>query len=96
MLHFDLTGKEVARVRAAAEYAGFPWQPICTRPKTARQFCTRIEAEMRRQGDLISAPRKPRLSRLRGALPGFSLAAGKSGGLMENFGIKGLPGCCDP
>ncbi len=46
MIRFNLTIKEVARVQRAAEFAGFPWRPICTRPKTARQFYKRIEAEM--------------------------------------------------
>ncbi len=46
MIRFNLTSKEVARVQRAAEFAGFPWRPICTRPKTARQFYKRVEAEM--------------------------------------------------
>ena len=46
MIHFNLTNKELARVQRAAEFTGFPWQPICTRPKTARQFYKRVEAEM--------------------------------------------------
>ncbi len=46
MIRFNLTNKEVARVQRAAEFAGFPWRPICTRPKTARQFYKRVEAEM--------------------------------------------------
>ena len=46
MIHFNLTSKEVARVQRATEFAGFPWRPICTRPKTARQFYKRVEAEM--------------------------------------------------
>ena len=56
MIRFNLTSKEMARVQRAAEFAGFAWQPICTRPKTARQFCKRVEAEM---------CRKPKLSRSR-------------------------------
>ena len=46
MIRFNLTSKELARVQRAAEFAGFPWRPICTRPKTARQFYKRVEAEM--------------------------------------------------
>ncbi len=46
MIRFNLTIKEVARVQRAAEFTGFPWRPICTRPKTARQFYKRVEAKM--------------------------------------------------
>ena len=51
MFHFNLTEKEVDRVKAAARYVGFPWRPIVTRPEVARQFYRRVEAEMRRNGD---------------------------------------------
>lgn len=61
MIHFNLTSKEVARVKRAAEFAGFPWQPICTRPKTARQFFRRIEAEMHQQGQPPEVSRFGRL-----------------------------------
>ena len=52
MIRFDLSSKEVARVQRAAEMEGLPWRPICTRPKTARQFYKRVDAEMRRKGKL--------------------------------------------
>ena len=52
MNHFNLRNDEVARVRRAAGFAGLDWQPICTRPKTARQFYKRVEAEMYRKGVL--------------------------------------------
>ena len=54
MFHFKLTEKEVARVKAAATYTGFPWKKIAERPKAAREFCKRVEAEMRR-GEFLAA-----------------------------------------
>ena len=54
MFHFKLSPREVARVKAAARYAGFPWQPIIPRPTAARRFCKRVEAEMRR-GHFLAA-----------------------------------------
>lgn len=44
-----LSDEETRRVRRAAEYAGLPWQAICTRPGTARRFYKRVEAEIRSQ-----------------------------------------------
>ena len=46
MFRFNLTDREIARVKRAAEFAGFPWQPICSKPRTARSFYKRVEAEM--------------------------------------------------
>ena len=71
MIRFNLTSKEVARVQRAAEFAGFPWRPICTRPKTARQFYKRVEAEMHC---------KPKLSRSRIAQPQLLAVGGLSFG----------------
>ena len=51
MYTFKLTNNEIERIKRAAEYAGFPWRPICERPKTARRFMRRVEAEMR-QGEI--------------------------------------------
>lgn len=51
MICFRLTKKEIQRVKRAARFAGIPWQPICSRPETARSFYRRVEAEMRRCGD---------------------------------------------
>ena len=43
-----LTNDEIERIRRAADYLGFPWRPICERPKTARRFLCRVEAEIAR------------------------------------------------
>ncbi|MDJ0939888.1 MAG: hypothetical protein QNJ00_08985 [Woeseiaceae bacterium] len=50
MVTFKLTYNEIERIKRAAEYAGFPWEPICKRPRTARRFMHRVEAEMTRNG----------------------------------------------
>ena len=52
MLTFKLTRNERLRVRRAARAYGFPWQPILERPRTARRFLKRIEAEMARTAGL--------------------------------------------
>jgi len=51
MICFKLTTSEIDRIKRAAESVGFPWQPIAERPKTARRFLTRVEAEMARNAD---------------------------------------------
>ncbi|MDJ0939356.1 MAG: hypothetical protein QNJ00_06300 [Woeseiaceae bacterium] len=48
MKTFNLTNDEIERIRRAANYLGFPWRPICERPKTARRFLYRVEAEFAR------------------------------------------------
>ena len=50
MFTAKLTNNEIQRIKRAADHAGFPWQPICERPKVARRFMRRVEAEMRRSG----------------------------------------------
>lgn len=46
MIFPGLKKSEKQRVKRAAEFAGLPWRPICTRPATARAFVRRVEAEM--------------------------------------------------
>ena len=48
MMGFRLTNNEIERIQRAADAVGFPWQPIVTRPKTARRFLKRVEAELAR------------------------------------------------
>ena len=48
MYAIKLTNNEIERIRRAAEYVRFPWRPICERPKTARRFLCRVEAEIGR------------------------------------------------
>ena len=48
MMRFELTRNERERLKRAAEIAGFPWQAIAERPKTARRFIKRIEAGTKR------------------------------------------------
>ena len=55
MIRIKLTNNEVQRVKRAAAAKGFPWQPIAERPRTARQFLKRVEAEMARE-DLSPVP----------------------------------------
>ena len=49
MIRFELTRKEIERLKCAADAVGFPWQAIAERPRTARRFLKRVEAEMARQ-----------------------------------------------
>ena len=58
MFRSSLSEKEVARVKSAARKVGFPWRPIVTfefpairrpivtRPRAARKFYRRVEAEL--------------------------------------------------
>jgi hypothetical protein len=92
MICFKLTSQETARIQRAAGFAGFPWQPICARPKTARRFLRRVEAEMRRQGIATTRPQKARWSERPGSNELLSLRAAKSGGLLQNFEITELRG----
>ena len=49
MISFKLTKNEIERIQWAADLKGFPWQAIAERPKTARRFLKRVEAEVARQ-----------------------------------------------
>ena len=50
-----LTNNEIERIRRAADYLDFPWRPICERPKTARRFLYRVEAEIARNRRAMSS-----------------------------------------
>lgn len=58
--------------------------------RAARQFCKRVEAEMRQRGEVMSYSREPRLSKLLSTCKGLSLLAGQRGGLRQPFEISGL------
>jgi hypothetical protein len=51
MMGFRLTSNEIERIQRAAEAVGFPWQPIVERPRTARRFLKRVEAELARRAE---------------------------------------------
>ena len=44
----NLSEEEVLRLQDAATYAGMPWLPMLSRPRTARQFIERVESEQRK------------------------------------------------
>ncbi len=49
MLRTRLSCRELRRVKRAADAVGLPWRPIAGRPRAARAFVKRVEAELARQ-----------------------------------------------
>jgi hypothetical protein len=46
MFYARLSNQELKRVKRAADAMGFPWRAIAERPRTAREFVKRVEAEL--------------------------------------------------
>ena len=74
MTHSRLTNQEIQRLERAANAMGFPWQPIAERPRAARNFIRRVEAELAGT-NRAAMPRVARTTTLFNALfPRLSLA----------------------
>jgi hypothetical protein len=43
---YFLTAAAMRRVRAAAKFAGLPWQAVAARPLTVLEFLNRVEPDM--------------------------------------------------
>lgn len=63
MKHVRLSSQELKRVKRAADAMGFPWRPIAERPRVAREFVRRVEAELARshpeQAPMVSTEPAP-------------------------------------